>query len=88
LFRSHPEFKGEVTARVLAPGRLLVTAEPGKKESADPVMAVFLAFLAQDIVHAPERIRQLDATLSKRIDKLVKGVRVSPEEELEGEVAL
>jgi hypothetical protein len=88
LFRSHPEFKGEVTARVLAPGRLLVTAEPGKKESADPVMAVFLAFLAQDIVHAPERIRPLDANLSKRIDKLVKGVRVSPEEELEGEVAL
>lgn len=88
LFRSHPEFKGEVTARVLAPGRLLVTAEPAKKESADPVMAVFLAFLAQDIAHAPEQIRPLDAGLSKRIDKLVKGVRVSPQEELEGEVIL
>ena len=88
LFRSHPEFKGEVTARVLAPGRLLVTAEPQKRESADPAMAVFLAFLAQDIAHAPQQIRPLDARLSKRIDKLVKGVHVSPDEELEGEVAL
>jgi hypothetical protein len=88
LFKSHPEFNGEVTAYVLAPGRLLVTAEPLKKERADPVMAAFLAFLAQDVAHAPHPIRPLDARLAKRIDRLVKGVHFSPDDELEGEVRL
>lgn len=88
LFKSHPEFNGEVTAHVLAPGRLLVTAKPKKHKSVDPVMAAFLAFLAQDIAQAPQHIRPLDAKLTKRIDRLVENVPVSPQEELEGEVIL
>ena len=31
LFQSHPEFSGEVRAHVIAPGRMLVVAEPSAK---------------------------------------------------------
>jgi hypothetical protein len=88
LFKSHPEFNGEVTVHVLAPGRLLVTVKAPKQEEADPVMAAFLAFLGEDFVQSPERIRPLDSKLAKRIDRLVKRVRVSPDEALAGDVVL
>ena len=32
LFHSHPEFNGEVEARVIGPGRMIVLADPGPKE--------------------------------------------------------
>lgn len=70
LFRSHPEFNGEVVAHVIAPGRLLVTART-EEEDADPVMASFLAFLGQDIAQAPRTVRPLDSKLAERIDVLV-----------------
>ena len=60
LFRSHPEFNGEVRAHVIAPGRMLITAERAVREKSDPVMASFLAFLARDIATRPETIRPLD----------------------------
>ncbi len=82
LFKSHPEFNGDVTAHVLAPGRLLVTAAPGKRERTDPVMSSFLAFLAQDTVQAPGGVRALDSGLAARIDRLVDGIEVSPEADL------
>jgi hypothetical protein len=82
LFKSHPEFNGEVTAHVIAPGRLLVTAAPAKRERADPVMSSFLAFLAQDIAKAPGAVRALDSNLAARIDQLVDGIDVSPHAEL------
>lgn len=82
LFKSHPEFNGEVTARVIAPGRLLVTAEPGKREATDVVMASFLSFLAQDIALSPSTLRPLDPKLSRRIDRLVGRIDVSPESPL------
>ena len=82
LFKSHPEFNGEVTAHVIAPGRMLVTAEPKDLKRVDPVMDAFLAFLAQDIADAPERIQTLDAKLTKRIERLTKGLHVSPNEDL------
>ena len=88
LFKSHPEFNGEVTAHVIAPGRMLVTAETPDRERADPVMASFLAFLAQDIARAPEDIRPLDAELVRRVSKLTKGVAVSADEDLGGDVSL
>jgi len=88
LFTSHPEFSGEVKARVIAPGRLLVTAEVEKQERTDPVMDSFLAFLAQDIARAPETIRPLDARLMKRAEKLTKGVAASPDEDLGSAVSL
>jgi hypothetical protein len=86
LFRSHPEFNGEVRAHVIAPGRMLITAERAVREKSDPVMASFLAFLARDIATRPETIRPLDGKLARRIDRLVKGVKTNPDDDL-GHVA-
>jgi hypothetical protein len=88
LFKSHPEFNGEVTAYVLAPGRLLVTADTAPRDKNDPAMEAFLAFLSQDIATAPHRITPLDANLATRIDSLVKGVATSRDEDLGSEVIL
>jgi len=88
LFKSHPEFNGEVTAYVLAPGRLLVTADTAPRDKSDPAMEAFLAFLSQDIATAPHRITPLDANLATRIDSLVKGVAISRDEDLGSEVIL
>jgi antitoxin PrlF len=82
LFKSHPEFNGEVRARIIAPGRMLVMAETEARKTTDPVMASFLAFLAQDIARAPQDIRPLDKKLAKRVDKLTRGIAVSPDEDL------
>jgi PrlF antitoxin of toxin-antitoxin system YhaV/PrlF len=86
LFKSHPEFNGEVTAHVLAPGRLLVTADTAPRDKSDPAMEAFLAFLSRDIATAPQRITPLDSKLAKRIDSLVKGVASSPDEDLGSDV--
>ena len=61
-------------AHVIAPGRMLVLAETQAHETTDPVMASFLAFLAQDMARAPQDIRPLDTKLAKRADKLTKGI--------------
>jgi hypothetical protein len=82
LFKSHPEFNGEVTAYVLAPGRLLVTADTPSRDKRDHAMEAFLAFLAKDIARAPHSITPLNNNLATRIDRLVDGVAVSPDEDL------
>ncbi|HVW77858.1 MAG TPA: type II toxin-antitoxin system PrlF family antitoxin [Alloacidobacterium sp.] len=88
LFKSHPEFNGEVTAYVLAPGRLLVTADTSSRDKSDPAMEAFLAFLSRDIATAPHRIAPLDKNLAARMDALVSDVEVSPDEDLGIEVIL
>ena len=73
LFRSHPEFSGEVRAHVIAPGRMLVVAEPvtkSRRRETDPVMEAFLSFLAADMANAPQQIEPLDPLLAKRISIL------------------
>jgi antitoxin PrlF len=87
LFKSHPEFVGEVKAQVIAPGRMLVSVAEPVRERTDPVMASFLAFLASDIAKAPETIRPMSHDLAQRIDRLVEEVAVSPDESL-GEESL
>jgi hypothetical protein len=90
LFHSHPEFNGEVEARIIGPGRMLVIAEPGVRKSSkeeDPVLSSFLSFLAADMARSPEKIRPLDQSLMDRIGKLVEGVEVSLDEDL-GDEAL
>jgi hypothetical protein len=88
LFKSHPEFAGEVRAHVIAPGRMLVTvAEPTAKRK-DPVMASFLAFLGSDIANSPETITPMSVELASRIERLVEGVRVSHDESLGDESLL
>lgn len=87
LFKSHPEFSGEVRAHVIAPGRLLVTAEPLEAPREDPVLAAFLAFLHKDMLAHPENLIPLDEERSRRIAELVKGVVVDENEDL-GEESL
>ena len=82
LFKSHPEFDGEVTAHVIAPGRMLVTAEPKEVEENDPVLGAFLAFLDKDMAENPHTLRPLDAAMFERIDRLTKGVHVDLNEDL------
>jgi antitoxin PrlF len=88
LFKSHPEFNGDVRARIIAPGRMLITAETASGETTDPVMAAFLAFLAKDVARAPQDVRPLDAKLMKRVAKLTKGIAVSPDEDLGEDVSI
>jgi hypothetical protein len=90
LFKSHPEFNGEVRAHVIAPGQMLVSAlTPSREESEenDPVLEAFLAFLAKDMEENPDSIRPLDANLFKRAEELTKGMNVSMDEDL-GDEAL
>jgi len=82
LFKSHPEFNGEVKAQIIAPGRMLVTAETQSREKADPVMGAFLAFVAQDIANHPENVHPLSSTRERRIARLTKGIAVDPDEDL------
>jgi antitoxin PrlF len=82
LFKSHPEFNGAVKAHVIAPGRMLVTAENVIQEKTDPVMESFLAFLAQDMTENPGRIRPLSAARAKRLDRLTEGIDADPDEDL------
>lgn len=90
LFRSHPEFNGEVKAHVIAPGQLLVSAvTPSYEEleETDPVLEAFLAFLAKDMEDHPEQIKPLSAARMKRIAELTKDVVVDFDEDL-GDEAL
>ena len=85
LFQSHPEFSGEVRAHVIAPGRMLVVAQPlakSQRRVGDPVMEAFLSFLAQDMARSPQHIKPLDQALAKRIDALVGHLSVNPREDL------
>lgn len=88
LFKSHPEFTGEVKAQVIAPGRMLVSVVEPVAERADPVMASFLAFLASDIANAPETVKPMNRNLAKRIDLLVEGVNAADNEPLSDESLL
>lgn len=88
LFKSHPEFAGEVRAQVIAPGRMLVSVAEPVVGRADPVMAAFLAFLAGDIAHAPATVQPMSRDLAQRIDLLVDGVAGALDEPLDGESLL
>jgi len=59
-----------------------IMAETVTRETTDRVMASLIALLEQHIAHDPQEIRPLDTKLAKRINKLTKGIAVSPEEDL------
>jgi len=85
LFRSHPEFSGEVRAHVIARGRMLVVAEPvarSRRREDDPVMEAFLGFLAADMAGSPQQIKPLHPSLAERIHALVGHLPVRPHEDL------
>jgi prlF antitoxin for toxin YhaV_toxin len=88
LFKSHPEFNGKVRAQIIAPGRMLVMAETGSHEKADPVIASFLAFLARDMALSPQKIQPLSMARKRRIARLTKEIAVDLNEDLGGEALL
>ena len=82
LFRSHPEFSGTVRAQVIAPGQLLVTADPAEvAEEDDPVLGPFLALIAKDMAENPHKIKPLDEARMRRIAELTKDVVVNDDED-------
>ena len=86
LFRAHPEFAaGPVTAHVLGPGTLLVTAAspPDAPDDADPVLGAFLAFLEAQMRDQPQRIRPLTQADVADLDTLLDGVSVGRDEALD-----
>ena len=90
LFKSHPEFNGEVRAKIIAPGRMLVSAKTtiSGQDRNDTVVGAFLAFLAKEMQRSPQSIKPLDENLVNRVDALVKGVSVASDEDLGDEALL
>ena len=83
LFRSHPEFSDRVVAQVIAPGCMLVIAEPSDEttavEAEDPVISAFLSFVAIDM---PRHITELEPKLFEEMDELVGHIEVDRNEDL------
>jgi len=92
LFKSHPEFrqKAKVRADVIGPGTMLVSVagEITADSRADPVMAAFLSFLAEDMARAPTRVKPLRATRIEEARELTKDVTVDHSETLPDNVSL
>lgn len=83
LFREHPEFaSGEFEVDVIAPGRLLIRAQPAdaSDEGDDPILGAFLAFLGQEMATRPDLTTALTAADAERTAELVDGVEVEDEE--------
>lgn len=88
LFKSNPEFLGDVEARVIGPGRMLVVAAKKTPKREDPVIASFLSFLAADMQKHPDRIQSLDSGLMDRIGKMVARMPMQSDESLGDEELL
>jgi hypothetical protein len=88
LFKSHPEFSDRVIAQVIAPGCMLVFADPNDEtplvDADDPVISAFLSFIAKDM---PQHITELEPELFDRIDELAGHIVVDADEDL-GEESL
>lgn len=85
LFKAHPEFaSGEFEVDVIAPGRLLVRAEPalaGVADDVDPVFDAFLGFLGQAMEAHPQWLTPFRASEIRHVRELVAGVEVDPDED-------
>jgi hypothetical protein len=87
LFQTNPEFRQQanVTAQVIAPGRLLVSVEEedqvlAHQTESDPIMETFLAFIAEDIKANPQRIRLIGKETLTHATELVQDVVVCKED--------
>ncbi len=81
LFKTHPEFFGEVKATVLGPGQMLVSVLSGDTsiaqsvdDESNPVMQVFLHFLERQMTEHPDLIEPMDEAELAQIAALVEGV--------------
>lgn len=92
LFRAHPEFaSGRLAADYIGPGCLLIRAMPDPDDSIpeeDPVLHAYLAFIARDMSHHPERIQPLSPDLLERARLLVDNIEVDPNEDLGDDLTL
>jgi antitoxin PrlF len=61
---------------------VLTRAVPDEQDEDDPVLGLFLDFLARDIAQHPERLRPLDPALMRSIDALVGHIEVDLEQPL------
>jgi hypothetical protein len=84
LFQTNPEFRQQanVTAQVIAPGRLLVSVDENDQVLVnqcenDPLIETFLAFIAEDIRINPQHVKPLEQETLARVTELVKDVVVS-----------
>jgi len=89
LFPSHPEFSGEVEARIIGPGRMLWLPILSRKEGTRRRSRTFLimSFLAAAMQHSPEHIRRSMPGYGANRHTLVSNVNTSPEEDLGDEGA-
>ena len=60
----------------IRPGGEVVLTRVYASEEDDPVLGLFLGFLARDIASYPERLQAVDASLVQRIHSLVGGIEV------------
>ena len=67
---------------IIRPDGEVVLTRAEVAEGNDPVLGQFLGFLARDIASHPERLQAVDKGLVKRIQSLVRGVKVDFDESL------
>lgn len=65
-----------------------VILRPARHDEADPALAPFLAFLADDLRRRPDAIAPVTPELVRRIQSLVGNEPFDPDEPIEGDVAL
>lgn len=68
----------------IRPNGEVVISRAATTDQVDPVLELFLQFLAQDIARHPERLQAVDSALVHRIQALVGG---SPELDLDAPLA-
>lgn len=65
-----------------------VTVHAAEGSSEDPALAPFLALLERDLAARPGALAALTPALAGRIAAATDGVKVDPDEPIEGDVAL
>ena len=75
-------------------GKIVFRVEEGRisirradRDEDDPVVSVFLSFLAEDMQNHPGRLTTLSLALAERIAVLIEDVDVDPGAAIEGSVA-
>jgi antitoxin PrlF len=68
--------RDRIVYRVLDDGTVLLARRRVARRREDPVVGLFLAFLARDMAIHPERIRPVERGLVRRMRSLTRGVKV------------
>jgi antitoxin PrlF len=65
-----------------------VSVQRVESENADPVIAAFLGFLEQDLLHNPRNVVAFPSSLAERMASLAEQVEVDRNDDIDGPVAL